>query len=476
IVATVSIVSSKYTTKPVLILMLLLSSLTGYFMDNYGAIVDVSMLQNIVETNLDEAMDLFSLRFLFYFLILGLVPTILIIKAPIFYRALRQELLAKIVSTGVSVGVLVAVLFIFGDSYASFIRAHKPIRYYTNPFSYINAIVHYVKEETADFESADLQVIGEDAVIPSSDTDRELIIMVVGETVRADRFALNGYSRNTNPLLEKEDIISFNHFYSCGTSTAVSVPCMFSVFDHDQYSKSKANSTENILDVLKHAGVNVLWRDNNSNSKGVADRVLYEDFKNPKMNPDCDIECRDMGMLSGLQSYIDSTKSGDILIVLHQMGNHGPAYYKRYPKSYEVFKPTCETNQLERCSKDEIDNTYDNIILYTDYFLSQVIALLKTNSTAFEAAMLYVSDHGESLGENGLYLHGLPYRLAPDAQKHVAALMWFSDSYDIDLSRIKKKASQPLTHDHIFHTLLGLMEIQTRVYDKHLDILGLAEE
>lgn len=239
--------------------------------------------------------------------------------------------------------------------------------------------------------------MGNDAKTPSNDPDRELVIMVVGETGRADHWSLNGYGHETNPLLSREDVINFPDFWSCGTFTSYSVPCMFSRLGREQFTPEKAKDEDNVLDILQRAGVSVLWRDNNSNSKGVADRVAYEDFKKPDKNPVCDEgECRDEGMLHGLQEYIDAQK-GDIMIVLHQMGNHGPAYYKRYPKAFERFTPACQTNDLGSCSKEEINNAYDNAIIYTDYFLSKAIALLKRNDKKFETAMLYVADHGESL-------------------------------------------------------------------------------
>jgi lipid A ethanolaminephosphotransferase len=246
---------------------------------------------------------------------------------------------------------------------------------------------------------------------------------------------------------------------------------MFSMYNKDDYEDEKGYTKENLLDVLKHAGINVLWRDNNSDSKGVALRVEYEDYKSPQANSQCDIECRDVGMLDGLQEYIDA-QQGDILIVLHQMGNHGPAYYKRYPKSFEQFTPVCETSQLEECSEEQINNAYDNVILYTDYFLTKVIDLLKQNSSTFETAMLYVSDHGESLGEKGVYLHGLPGFLAPEEQTHVATILWIGDNYDeIDAESVRLKAGRDYSHDNIFHTVLGLMEVDTKLYNRDMDII-----
>ena len=218
--------------------------------------------------------------------------------------------------------------------------------------------------------------------------------------------------------------------------------------------------------------MSILWRDNNSDSKGVAVRGAYEDFRSPRVNPVCDeVECRDEGMLHGLQAYIDQQK-GDILIVLHQMGNHGPAYYKRYPKAFEHFTPVCKTNDLGSCSSEEINNAYDNVIRYTDYFLAKVIELLKQNDHRFETAMLYVSDHGESLGEYGVYLHGMPYALAPDAQKHVPAIMWIGQHMkrDLRLDNMDERRLRRWSHDNIFSTLLGLFEIESEVYDPSKDL------
>ncbi len=301
------------------------------------------------------------------------------------------------------------------------------------------------------------------------------MILVVGETARADHFSLNGYQRKTNPLLEKEDLISYSNVWSCGTSTAVSVPCMFSIYAKADYDKNKIRATDNVLDILQRAGVNVVWLDNNSDSKGVAVRIPYENYKTSNKNPVCDSECRDEGMLANLQSYINNhSRGGDIFIVLHQMGNHGPAYYKRYPKEFEKFIPVCQTNQLEQCTVEEINNSYDNAILYTDYFLSKTINLLKKNTAQFEAALIYMSDHGESLGENRLYLHGLPNFIAPDVQKHVPLILWFGDSFDKDEVNVEKlieNLDKKYSHDNLFHTLLGLMGINTSVYKQQMDLI-----
>ncbi len=466
-----TLLSSKYTFKGVIIALLILSSLTSYFMDSYHVVIDDNMIQNIVETSLNESLDLFSLKLVAYLLFLGILPAIFIYKVTVDYYPLTLDFLYKLKVLFTILIITTLMFFGFSKAYLSFIREHKPIRYYTNPLYTIYSSIRYVsrltKEKTQTFKK-----ISHDAHTPIGDNDRELIILVVGETARADRFSLNGYTRETNPLLKKESIVNLPNMSSCGTSTATSVPCLFSLLKRENYDANTAKSMENVLDVLKEAGVNVLWRDNNSDSKGVALRVPFEDYKTSATNSICNPECRDEGMLVGLQEHINQVTEKDILIVLHQMGSHGPAYYKRYPKAFEKFKPVCETNQLEQCTTEEINNAYDNTILYTDYFLSKVIALLKQNSNEFETAMFYASDHGESLGEKGLYLHGLPYFMAPKEQTHVAAMMWFGKNYKMNVAKLKQEVDQPYSHDNIFHTLLGLMEVKVSVYNQKLDIIG----
>ncbi|MCF6324015.1 MAG: phosphoethanolamine--lipid A transferase [Gammaproteobacteria bacterium] len=473
IIILLSLLCYKQTTKPVLITILLISSFSAYFMDSYNVIIDDVMIDNIIKTDLAESMDLVSFKQFIYFFLLGIIPSLVVYKIPVTASSHKKSVINSIKLIGTSSVIVVAIILLFGGFYASFIREHTPLRFYANPSYYIYSASKYV-DAFFDNPSSPLQEIGLDAKVKPSGEHRELMVFVVGETARADHFSLNGYARKTNPYLKNETVISFNNTWSCGTSTAVSVPCMFSIYNRSNYEKNKAGNTENVLDILHRAGVNVLWLDNNSDSKGVATRIPFEDYRTAATNPLCDIECRDMGMLSDLNRYIMQHPEGDIFIVLHQMGNHGPAYYKRYPAQFERFTPTCKTSQLEQCSQQEIINTYDNAILYSDYFLSQVIALLKQHDDQFESMMFYVSDHGESLGKNGLYLHGLPYIIAPDEQKHVPMIMWFCDNVDrnqVDTDSLQTKASNPYSHDNLFHTILGLMEITTTVYDQNMDII-----
>lgn len=472
IVMVLSLLCHGRATKPILIFLLMTAPFAAYFMDTYHIVIDRTMIHNMLETDVNEARDLFSITLLLYVLLLGIIPSWLVYRCEIIHKPFMRELISRI---KLMAGILLIIgisYFIFSAAVSSFFREHKVIRFHFNPANYVFAIGKTISKSLKSHNEK-LIPLGRDAATVEPHDHHELIIVVVGETARADRFSLNGYARKTNPLLEKERVISFSDFTSCGTSTAISVPCMFSGENGDKFDVGKSKNKENALDVLAHAGVNILWRDNNSSSKGVADRAEYQDYRKPGVNTICDSECRDEGMLVGLQDYIDAHTNSDIVIVLHQMGNHGPAYYKRYPKAFETFTPACQTNELSDCSIEAIGNAYDNAILYTDYFLAKTIELLKHNDANFETALLYVSDHGESLGENGLYLHGMPNFIAPDTQRKVPVIMWLGENFDeISFEDLYAKKDQPFSHDNIFHTLLDFLEIESEVYKEDMSLIN----
>ncbi len=463
------------TTKPALILFLLLSAFAAYFMDTYNVIIDDVMIDNILRTDHAEVSNLLSVRQVLYVLLLGILPSCFVLRTRITPVSIKRGFLRRLGLLAGSIAVIIAILFSFGDSYATFFRENKLLRYYSNPTYLLYSMALFAKDKSAVLTQGEIERIALDASINTAESRRKLIVIVVGEAARADHMSLNGYDRITNPLLGAEKVISYTNFWSCGTSTAVSVPCMFSPYTKSEYSASKVQSTENVLDVLDRLGMNVVWLDNNSDSKGVALRIPYHTAKTAGSNPVCDSECRDVGMVQILDDYVSDHPEGDIVIVMHQMGNHGPAYYRRYPAEFELFVPTCKTNILENCSQEEIINSYDNAILYTDYFLAKTIESLKGYGDQFSASFMYIGDHGESLGEYGLYLHGLPYAFAPDSQKHVPVIMWFNDSYRAEHSHheeVSWAAKDRYSHDNVFHTILGLAGVSSNVYEPAMDILA----
>ncbi|WP_246129144.1 phosphoethanolamine transferase [Colwellia demingiae] len=445
----------------ILSVLLLFSASAGYFTDSFGTIIDNVMIQNIVETNVDEAIDLVSFEFILNIFLFAILPIICLYLVSIDKYSWKINSWLQISNTIIALGVVTISLYIFSAQFTNFFREHKPLRFYLNPIYPIYSTGFFVKEILEPQENNDFLMVINAASGTDDKSHKKLYIVIVGETVHAGNLSLNGYERETTPLLaQRNNLISFDEFYACGTSTAISVPCMFSFENRETFDNKKARRTQNVLDVIAKAGVSVLWRDNNSNSKGVADRVEYQNFKSPEVNSICDLECRDIGMLGGLQRYIDE-QEGSVLIVLHQMGNHGPAYYKRYPKDYEKFTPACQTSELSACETSEIVNAYDNAILYTDNFINETINLLEENNNNFETAMFYIGDHGESLGENGLYLHGMPYMLAPEEQTHVPLIAWFGSSSHIDMESTVKQSKKKNSHDAFSYSLLHALNIST---------------
>jgi len=461
------------TAKVVLIAMVLIAAVCGYFTDAYGTIFDSGMLVNSLQTDQAEAMGLMAPSFVIRLLLLGVLPAFIISKIRIKRLSIGHSIVQKAITLIMSVAIIAVCLLPFGDQYASFFRQHKIVRSYTNPITPIYSAIKLGTDYIDELRRPDTMTahaVDAKRTITVGNVKPKLMVFVVGETVRADHIGLNGYKRDTMPLLAKQaDIYSFKHATSCGTSTAYSVPCMFSYANREDYDMDTAEYNENVLDTLHKQGVNVIWRDNNSSSKGVADRVTFEDYRTPDTNPNCDVECRDIGMLNGFDALVKSDKGvksdttpKDTLILLHQMGNHGPAYYKRYPKAFEEYKPVCMTNELSKCDDQSVINGYDNAIRYTDYFLDNIIETLKPYQQDYDVMMVYISDHGESLGENNIYLHGLPYGIAPNAQKQVPVIIWSPNGNSIDNNSFSSMINQPVSHDFITPTLLKFFNITTK--------------
>lgn len=465
--------------KPALTLLFFISAAVAYFMNQYGVMIDAGMFRNFAETNPTEVAGLLSFKMGFYILLLGVLPSLILWKTPIKYRRWHHELISKGLVSVVCASLIGVVALANYQGLSSLFRNHHELRLMVVPSNYISASVGYMREQISSAHQP-FVAIGEDAK-RSSDWERHtrksLTVLVVGESARAANFGLLGYARDTTPQLKKEKgLIAFSDVYSCGTETAVSVPCMFSDMGRKAYKANTANNEEGVLDVLKHAGLDVVWRDNQSGCKGTCDRVTFQDVSNLTDPVLCaNNECRDEILLQGLQSFIDNLNR-DTVLVLHQMGSHGPEYYKRYPKEFEKFTPVCKSNALNECSRESIVNGYDNTLLYTDHVLARLIDILRSKQDKVDTAMLYLSDHGESLGEYNLFLHGTPYMLAPDQQKHVPMMVWFSEAYQkafsVNTQCLQKTQNAPLSQDNLFHSMIGLLQVNSKVYNPSLDMFA----
>lgn len=477
--AVLSILNWRGWLKPVLSVFFLSAASGAYFMVSYGIVIDSTMITNVVQTDTKEALDLLNWRMLISLLVLGILPCWVLWKTRLQVLRLRQQIWSNTLTAVVSIVVIVAALLAIFQDFSSIMRNHTQLRYLVNPLNSYYAI-GMVAAKPFQRDNKTLLPIGKDAQMatPKPNEKPPLLLLVLGETARMGNFGVNGYERQTTPALAQENIISLKGVMSCGTSTATSVPCMFSHLGKEDFEARK-NNYESLIDVLHHAGLAVLWIDNQSGCKGVCERVpqaLTKELKHPTLCKDG--ECFDEIMLHQLDERIQALpaerRAKGVVVVMHQMGSHGPAYYKRVPDAFKKFQPECKSNALQECTREQVVNSFDNTILYTDHFLGQAIQWLKKSEATAASAMLYVSDHGESLGENNLYLHGLPYRVAPDVQKRVPWITWWSPQFEkqLGLSRtcLQNKVQMPLTHDNYFHSVLGLVNVSTEVYQAKLDV------
>ncbi len=476
----------RATIKPAIGVLLLAAAFGAHFMGSYGVVIDTTMLNNVAQTNVREARDLLSLRLLGSVLVLAGLPLLLLWRVPVrgtrFWRQAARNALG-VVALALLLGALLFALF--ADLSAT-MRNHRTMRYLINPMNSLYALVDLAAQSQARPSGPPL-AIGTDArILPRpAGVKPPLLVLVVGETARADHFALNGYDRPTNPELSKLDVLSLRNVMSCGTNTAASLPCMFSHLGKADFA-ARDRDHENLLDLVQRAGMAVLWLDNQAGCKGLCDRVPHADARDPAPGAPplpaalCDgDECLDDALLHGIDARLAAlpaaARARGVLLVLHQMGSHGPAYYKRSPPDRKPFEPECTTNVLQQCDHAALINAYDNSIAYTDHVLAQTIQWLKQQA-GYDTAMLYVSDHGESLGENNLYLHGLPYAVAPIEQTHVPMLLWLDPQAQADAhlpaACLAAQRNVALTHDNLFQTVLGLLGIRAAEYRQNLDALA----
>lgn len=481
-----SLISVKYFHRATLALIILIASVINYFMSEYGIIIDKTMVQNAFETDAKEALELVSWGLIWHFIISGLTPVLVIFFVKIKTNSKSNNKFRKIIDSICSLALMIFVLVLFYKDFSMTFRENRDIRYLLTPSNYIYYGLRHLsgaygpKDRSlqtilSDAEISKVENPKNDLAIERPDDTKTVTFIVIGETARSKNFSLNGYTRETNPLLGKTNAISFNNVSACGTSTAVSLPCMFSDLGRADFDPNKHRNRENILDVLQRLGIANYWRDNNSGCKGVCDRLFNADVSDFKNSLHCDDgNCFDEAMLDKLELLINKQAQHKI-ISLHQLGSHGPQYYKRYPEHASTFIPVCKESNIANCKKEEIVNAYDNTIIYTDYLLATLIESLKSQKK-IASSIIYISDHGESLGENGIYLHGLPYFLAPQEQTKVPLIMWFSESYqevfDIDTECLRKKSTKAYSHDNLFHSLLGLFNVSTSAYEKNLDIFS----
>ncbi|GAA4790887.1 phosphoethanolamine--lipid A transferase [Lysobacter hankyongensis] len=466
--------SLRWTFRPGLTLVLMLAAGATYFIGDFGAVIDRHALASVYETDVREAGEWLNARMLLTIAGLGLLPAMLLWWVKIDWRSPLRELWSRLKLAALAFALLGIAAAGFGKDVASLLRNHMELRHIANPFALLAAQLSYMDHARDD--NRPLQAIGLDArrgpALKAGDRP-VVLVLAIGESARASSYSLNGYDRPTDARMRALGVLNFSNVASCGTNTATSLPCMFTDLGRRDYEDGVAKYRENVLDVLMRGGYDVLWLDNNTGSKSLAKRAK-EVRAGREADPTlCNEEgCHDQVLVEQLRATLPTIRR-DTVVVLHLLGSHGPAYYARYPKAFAKFTPECRSNQLQQCSDLQLRNTYDNTILYTDHILASAAELLR-DDPRIDPALLYVSDHGESLGEHGLYLHGAPYAMAPDEQTHVPMQLWaperFAARRGLDLPCLRGRDKRPLSHDHVFHSVLGLADVTTAVRKPALDL------
>ena len=472
-----SIIFSKKTVKFLSILFLLINAGILYFMNTYNVSIDRTMLINALETNVAETMELLNLKFVLYLFVFAVIPGFFIFNININnnYKLLKT-FLCKIGIIALSLIIGCITLFLDYKELSSTARVNRDIKYKVIPLNYFDSLYSLARRKIKNRKIPFQDLTGDVKISNNFVNDKKnVLVFIVGEAARSIEFSLNNYEKDTNAPLKDKDVIFYDNFYSCGTATAISVPCMFSSFERKNFNLNQKDSFSNLFDFLKKANVYSYWRDNNSDCKGVCNRIENDNVVKEKLENICNSkECYDEILITDLEKRIENLKNQNNVLVLHQKGSHGPAYYLRYPREFEKFSPVCKTESFNECSIEEIKNAYDNTIYYTSYIINKTIEILQKYENDFNVSLIYVSDHGQSLGENGLYLHGAPYNFSPDEQRHIPYIMWlsknFADNFKIDRECLNLQRNEHFSQDNIFHSILGLFGIETKYYNADLDL------
>jgi len=472
----IGLLAWRWNLRVVISALLLITALASHYMSRYHIYLDADMLRNVLATDRRESTELLTISLLWPLLLLAVLPIAALWRVRIRRRSWGHSLLWR---TGF---LLLAAATAFGGALLSFqeisalMRTQREVRYLATPANVLLGLPRALRSENP-VQRAPKLPIGTDAQATprAAGSKPRLLLLVLGETARAQNWGLNGTARQTTPELAQANVINFPDMHSCGTSTEVSVPCMFSPWGRRDYDEKKIRAHQSLLHVLNHAGITSLWRDNQSGCKGVCEGLEVQSLTDATTPGLCkDGRCMDEILLQDLATQVRA-RPGDRVVVLHQLGNHGPAYFERYPATFRRFTPTCDTADLGRCSQEQIRNSYDNALLYTDHVLARAIGALRSMED-YDTALLYVSDHGESLGEKGLFLHGVPYAIAPEEQTHVPMVMWFSPGFassrGLDMACLRRRATAYTDHDALFPSVLGLMQVRSSIYQRDRDLFA----
>ena len=438
--------TSHFAGKLLLIVFFNINAIAVYFINTYGVIIDKTMIGNILNTNVEESSSFLSFGLLLYLILLGVVPSILIFKINV-SKVKFKSFLSHIVLAFIFV---LTFIYINSSSWLWIDKHSKALGGMVMPWSYIvNTSRFYIHKN----EESKQQILLPNMTL--LDSKKSIVVLVIGESARSENFSLYGYEKNTNPLLSNMDNIYSYKANSCATYTTAGVKC---ILDH----KETGDLYEILPNYLSRNGVDVFWRTTNwGEPKVTIDHYL----KRPDLEELCQGDgcAYDEVLISGLKAQLLASRKEKILLVLHTSTSHGPTYFKKYPRHFNEFTPVCKSVELGKCTQEELINAYDNTILYTDYILASLIEQLK-ELDGYSSSMFYVSDHGESLGENNLYMHGIPASIAPKEQLEIPFIVWLSDNTK------ELRENKLLSQHHVFHSVLDFLALDSPIYDEEMSV------
>jgi len=446
-------------------LYLLIASIINYFKFYYKIVVSSTLIQSVIHTDAREASELFNLSFLIWFMLTGILPCILFWLTTKYTSLLRKKANDILIIGTFLITGLVSNICILPANIHTF-------RYLSNalcsfmPFNYIISLKNYLSlyKTTNSAENITKVFTFE---IDTTDQENLNVILVIGESARADRWGINGYQRNTTPnLAHLQNLITYKEAYSLATNTPLGIQ---SIMKKEGYYH--LSSFIKVFDQLKFK---TYWFSNQGTRYKLINLIAAEASENLFSD---DIRISNTGnnydtdLIPFVQDILVKNKNKSNMVVLHTIGSHR-LYDLRYPNEFKVFNPTCINNELyystnECLDAEKLGNSYDNTIVYTDYFLSELIEILgETNSI-----LIYISDHGESLGENGIYAHSYPFELAPIEQKHIPLIIWASKKFLAKKTNLdkflnaSKKTGIKVDQSSIFHSILDCVGIKSEAID-----------
>ena len=433
-----------------LAILSVINAVAVYFVFTYHVIIDATAIENVFNTRYSEASGFFSWSLWLFILAAGVLPAVFCLLQPVVIGKAKK----MAAYCGASLAVILAVLALNVHQTLWISQHDTELGGLLQPWSYlVNTcrVISFSHDEQA-----------EEIKLPDgriADSEKAVVVLVIGESARKANFQLYGYRRDTNPLLSRQKGLKVYQATSCATYTTAGSKAIL-----------EPKNTDELYELLPNyafrTGVDVSWRTSNWGEPPIHIEEYLTDSELSLRYPDEDHHY-DGILFHGLRERIVSSDKNKVLIVLHTSTSHGPQYADKYPKEFEAYKPVAKNVEEGEKNVAMLVNAYDNTIRYTDYLLSNLIDTLRSMDD-WHSAMIFISDHGESLGENKVFMHGLPMKIAPRVQYEIPFLVWTSK----DFRRYKPDSQLPavLEQHYVFHSVLNLLSIQSPAYDETFDV------